>query len=209
VLIDQALPRLEELVRFRPTMERHNLLGSAFKRRAMVNLVANQRQATARDLREMRAAYGEALRVGRSERCADLFYPSANCLAADLVSKSNKSKVALDRGLVSHIERYVSERSKIEVDFWSLATEIELKQYQALGARALAARLGGLKRRYRDLYARATSARMWSSVYDNAYLVLSGYATGPGKGPNKAGPERAAAEELLTLLRGYAHPGDE
>ena len=104
----------------------------------------------------------------------------------------------------------MSERSKIEVDFWSVATEIELKQYQALGARALAARVGGLKRRYRDLYARATSARMWSSVYDNAYLVLSGYATGQANGPNrKAGPEREAAEELLTLLRGYAHPGEE
>jgi hypothetical protein len=209
-LIDQALPRLDELVRLRPTMERHNLVGSAFKRRAMVNLVANQRRATARDLRAMRAAYDNALRAGRSERRADLFYPAANCLAADIVSKAGKSKVALDRRLVSQIERYVSERSKIEVDFWSVATEIELKQYLALGARALAARLGGLKHRYRDLYARASSARMWSSVYDNAYLVLSGYATGQAKRSNKkAGPEREAAEELLTLLRGYAHPGEE
>jgi hypothetical protein len=125
------------------------------------------------------------------------------------VSKSGSGTVALDRTLVSHIERSVAERSKIEVDFWSVAAEIELKQYQALGARALATRAAGLKRRYRDLYARATSARMWSSVYDNAYLVLSGYAARQAGGPDKkAGPEREAAEELLTLLRGYAHPGD-
>jgi hypothetical protein len=215
-LIDQALPRLQELVKFRPTMERHSLVGSTLKRRAMLNLAANQRQATLRDLRQMRAAYDDALRVGQSERREQgdhriaLFYPAANSLAADIVLKAGNRSVALDRTLVSHIERYLESRSKSEVDFWSVATEIELKQYRAIGSRTLAARLGSLKRLYQDLYARGTSARMWSSVYDSGYLVLNGYATAQGKIPKlKSRRERAAAEELLTLLRRYAHPGEE
>jgi hypothetical protein len=66
-----------------------------------------------------------------------------------------------------------------------------------------------------DIVSRAGKSRvaldrgLCERVYDNAYLVLTGYATGQAKGSNKkAGPEREAAEELLTLLRGYAHPGE-
>jgi hypothetical protein len=43
---------------------------------------------------------------------------------------------------------------------------------------------------------------MWASVYDTACLVLPNYAS------RAKGKERAAANELLVQLRGFAHPDE-
>jgi hypothetical protein len=209
-MIAEAIVWLEEFARFRPTMERQNLIGSALKRRALVNLVARRRTAMARDLVEMRAAYEKALRVGEKEGRADLFYPAANCLAADVVlGLKNRKTAPLDRKLVALVDAFVESRSKIEVDFWSVAADIELEQYQAVASHGLARKFKTLKRRYEDLHERATSARMWSSVYDTAYLVLASHRDGGrgSKGPRrKADPTSTAADQLLQMLRKYAHP---
>jgi hypothetical protein len=76
-----------------------------------------------------------------------------------------------------------------------------LEEYQAIAARKLAARQKHLERRYKDLHARATSRRLWASVYDNGLLVLESYAR-----RSTSVKERTAAEALVMTLGTFAHP---
>jgi tetratricopeptide (TPR) repeat protein len=199
-LIAMSLGVLTELAQMHPTMERQSLVASAIKRRAMVNTAGGHAAQTRRDLAEMRAAYAEAVRIGKTQKDSDLHYPASNCLAADLVLGLTKKAVKLDKALVSLVDMNVKARAGANADFWSVASGIELKQYQAIAARTLARGLNSLKAQYQNLHARATSTRMWASVYDTAYLVLAGYAQ---QGPRR---ERPAANELLTVVRSFAHP---
>lgn len=199
-LIAMSLELLAELVRMHPTMERQSLVASALKRRALVNMAGGHAAQTRRDLTEMRAAYAEAVRIGKTEKNADLDYPASNCLAADVVLGLTRKAVKLDKALVALVDTHVKARAGANADFWSVMSGIELKQYQAIASRGLARGVKSLKAQYDNLHARATSARMWASVYDNAFLVLAGYAQ------QGSVQERRAANELLAVVRTFAHP---
>lgn len=201
-LLAASLNRLRPLAAHNPSLERQSLVGSTLKRRAMVNTAAGQPAQTRRDLVEMRAAYADAVRIGQSQKDADLYYPAANCLAADVVLGAGKRSVVLDRALVSVVKKQLEARAGASANFWSEATAIELRQYEAIAARRLAREFPRLKARYQQLFERATSIRMWASVYDNAYLLLAGYAQ------HGSTRERDAAMKLLTIVRGFAHPND-
>jgi hypothetical protein len=200
-MIAHAVDLLRELADVHKTMERQSLVGSAIKRRAMVNTAAGDAARIRRDLRDMRAAYAEAVRLGRAEKNPQLHYPASNFLAAGVALAPATRSIKLDRELVTLVERHVNARLD-EADFWSIVTGTELKQYQAIASRSLARHRRILEARYKDLHVRATSRRMWSSVYDNAWLVLAGYAR---RGPAR---ERPAAAALLDMLRGFAHPNE-
>ena len=90
-----------------------------------------------------------------------------------------------------------------DANFWSVAGEIELRQYQAIAGRKLAAAYPHLKKAYLDLHKRVAATRMWSSVYDTACLVLPSYADRVG------GREKSTAKALLEQLRAFAHPDEE
>ena len=205
-LIERALTLLNEVVAFNSTMERESLIASAYKRRALVNTAAGQTVRVRRDLVEMKKAYEKALRVGKTEDGADLYYPASNCLAAEVAfGVYQRGRLRLDGEIPHIVEKYLEAKSGADADFWSVVGNIELEQYQAIAARKLSARRVHLERLYRDLYERAKSTRMWASVYDNASLVLGSYA---GPRPSASTKERHAAEALLTMLRTFAHPED-
>ena len=205
-LIEAALTLLHELTAFTSTMERESLVASAFKRRALVNTAAGQPVRVRRDLVQMKQAYEKALKVGKTEDGADVYYPASNCLAADVALGARKrARLRLDAGILDTVQKYLEAKSGVDADFWSVVGTIELEQYQAIAARRLGARRTHLERLYRDLYARAQSTRMWASVYDNASLVLGSCA---GSRSSASARERQAAEALLTLLRTFAHPED-
>ena len=101
ILIKDALDGLRALQRIRPTMERQSLIASAIKRRVLVDIVAGRAARARRDLIEMRKIYAEAVRIGQGEKNAELHYPASNCLAADLVLGSRKTRVTLDKKYVA------------------------------------------------------------------------------------------------------------
>jgi hypothetical protein len=134
---------------------------------------------------------------------ADLYYPASNCLAADVALARGGTRTAFDDKTVKLVTQYLDAKSSADADFWSVVGTIELEEYEAVAARKLAARQKHLERRYRDLRARATSRRLWASVYDNGLLVLEAYAR-----RSSSPRERAAAEALISILRTFAYPED-
>jgi len=200
-LIAQSLELLTKLIAVGPTMERANLIGSAYKRKALVDGAAGRRARIRRDLEQMRASYQKAQDLGGKTGDPDVFYPAANRLTADVALHAGTRRWrALDRETASIVRKSLEARSAADPDFWSVVGETELDQYEALARRKLAPALRKLLRAYEDLHKRVTATRMWASVYDTACLVLPNYAS------RATGRERTAANELLAQLRDFAHP---
>jgi hypothetical protein len=183
-------------------MERQSLVGSAYKRLALIDGVSAGRSAHVRGhLEAMREAYARALDTGRSSGETDLYYPAASCLVADVaLNGGRRAWRGLDRKMLETVEDSLGARRGHDADFWSVAGEIELRQWQALARRRLASEQETLTKAYHDLHNRAKAVRMWASVYDTACLVLRGYAARASE------TEAKAANALLALVRDYAHP---
>ncbi len=200
-LIRQSLDLLGKLTAVESTMERESLIGSAHKRAALVDAAAGRQSQVDRSLRRMKAAYALAMKVGRRSGNRDLFYPASNCVVADVaLNGGRRGWRGVDRALLAGVRESLKAKSRQDADFWSLVGAIELDQWDALAKRRLKRARPALAKAYQDLYKRVKAARMWASVYDTACLVLANYAA------RSARPERLAAQELLVLLRSFAHP---
>jgi hypothetical protein len=184
-------------------MERASLIGSAYKRKALVDGAAGRRARVQHDLKQMRAAYEDALTVGEQSGSTNVYYPASNRLTADVAMHAGTRRWrSLDREMARMLRKSLKDRSASDPDFWSVVGETELDQYEALSARKLAPARKQLSRAYDDLHKRVTATRMWASVYDTACLVLPNYAS------RASAKERAAANELLDQLRKFAHPDE-
>ena len=86
-------------------------------------------------------------------------------------------------------------------DFWSVVGIPEMSVYEALAAKNPAAQLPAMLpaifAAYEDLHARAGTAWMWGSVFDQAGFVLKHFS-------GRSAAEAKAVKELLGVLRGYA-----
>ena len=91
-LIDESLALLTKLVAVEETMERASLIGSAYKRRALVDGAAGRRERMQRDLRQMSVSYRNAEIVGAASGSSDLFYPLSNRLAAEVAQHAGKPR---------------------------------------------------------------------------------------------------------------------
>jgi tetratricopeptide (TPR) repeat protein len=201
-LIEESIALLTKLIAVQQTIERASLIGSAYKRRALVNGAAGRRAPVQRALRQMKAAYEDARAVGEKSGASDLYYPASNCLAADVALNAGTRRWNLDRESIRILRKSLKAKSAADPDFWSVVGEAEIDQYEALAGRSLAAARRQLMKAYEDLHKRVTATRMWASVYDTACLVLPNYAS------RATGKERAAANELLAQLRTFAHPDE-
>jgi CHAT domain-containing protein len=200
-LIAGSLELLTKLIAVGPTMERASLIGSVYKRKALVDGAAGRRARIRRDLEQMRVSYQKAQDLGEKLGAVDVYYPAANRLTADVALHAGKPRWrALDRETASIVRKSLEAKSADDPDFWSVVGETELDQYEALARRKLAPALRPLLRAYEDLHKRVTATRMWASVYDTACLVLPNYAS------RATGREQTAANELLAKLRSFAHP---
>jgi len=200
-LLAQSLELLTRLNALEPTMTRASLIGSAYRRMALVDGIAGRPARARRALMQMRAAYLDAQQLGEQSGAADLYYPIANQLTADVALHAGTARWRrLDRKTVTLLRNSLEAKSATEPDFWSVVGEIELDEYEALAARKLAPARKHLSRAFEDLHQRVTATRMWASVYDTACLVLANYAR------RTTGKEKAAANELLAQLRVFAHP---
>ena len=193
--IDAGIVLLEKLVSIQPSMERWSMLGSAYKRLAMVLDAAGEPSSNA--IAEMKSRYRQAEQAGRKAKLPNVFYPMLNLIAAELVSRGRARK-PLGPDRVTEIRQALELQMRDDPEFWAAAGQIELTMYEALASsEGLSSRLRQIMVAYRDLNARVKAKSMWASVYDQAGFVL------PRAIPRTAKAEMRAAAQLLELLRSF------
>jgi tetratricopeptide (TPR) repeat protein len=192
-LIGEAIALLENLWRIAPTVERDSLLGAAYKRLALVEAAAKNGTAETSAIEKMHAHYLGAEKMAAAQRPADVFYPAANRMAAELVLNAARQKWSgFDGREVAAVMQALASRPP---DFWSEVGQIEMRVYQAAAKRELAAAQPALERAYEDLFARAKNTAWWRSAYDQMRFVLPRYADAV-----RVPAERRAAAAILEKL---------
>lgn len=206
--IESALDGLRGLLDKYPTVERFSLLGSAYKRRALLARQHGHRDKERAALEQSLDAYKRGEALARETDSAALFYPGLNRMALELVLRGPVGAVGtvgnVGRGKArssdaeSELQASLEASNRVAPDFWSQVGHVELELYRALSQGRLAAEAPRLERAWTDVRLRVPNPSWWQSVFDQADLVLPPYfETGvPAEGK--------AAETLWKLLKGYA-----
>ena len=92
-------------------MERASLIGSAYTRKALVAGAAGRRASVQQSLRQMRAAYLDAQKVGEKSGATDVYYPITNRLAADVALHAGTRGRSLDRETAAILRKSLKARS--------------------------------------------------------------------------------------------------
>jgi tetratricopeptide (TPR) repeat protein len=199
--IGKSRELLEKLLAIQLTAERENLLGSAFKRLAMVEMSIGHHEAADAAVEEMVRHYEQAAKLVSREPGSDISYPYLNCLAADVERYAGRADwPGLEGPRLIDVEQELVRRNRDRPDFWSKAGVIELSMYKALAARALAEHRSEITKAYTNLHACVPATRFWSSVFDQARFVLWPYASAAAE------DERAAANAVLEQLNKFRTP---
>ncbi len=203
--IKDALAGLERLVAVQPTAERESLCGSACKRLAMVEAEAGNARAEVRAIETMKAHYERAEALARASQDPDLFYPTLNRIAAELIVDAGTQGWKLDPAAVGEARQSLAAKTRDDPDFWSVVGLIELRTYEAIADRGLARLQSSIEDDYDDLHRRVSAPWLWRSVSDQARFVLSKYIK------RASAVEKKAAKELLEKLESLAgsNAGDE
>jgi hypothetical protein len=195
--IAESVKRLETLVQLQSTMERESLLGSAYKRLAMVEAAAGGDDTAA--IRKMHKHYRRAEAHGRAAGLPDVFYPGLNSIVAELALTAGAARrKRLDTNAVAAVRDDIATKARDDPDFWSVSGLTELDMWQALDRGDLAACREEIERQCDHLHDRVSASAFWSSVYDTACFVLPRYAARAG------GEEETAANALLARLKVFA-----
>lgn len=199
--ISEALRTLQALAGLQPTLERHSLCGSAYKRLAMIERREGDAAAEQAAMTLALEAYARAETLARATEAPDLFYPALNRMALELVAeRGNRTWKGFKPEATAAARRSLMDKARLDPDFWCYANLIEIDVYEAVAARQLAAAVGALLLRFGELHGRVSAVASWGSVSDNATLVLRPYmASAPAA-------EKAAAKRLLDVLEGYVQP---
>lgn len=191
--IEKAIGLLERVHAIGATIERESLLGSAYKRLALVaTSERDKRDALAKSLRYYTSATDRA----RESAPTELFYPALNCISLQLVLRGPKSRMPLDPKLIEETRRSAAQKHADDPDFWSAMAGVELALYEALASGDLAAALKPILIDLEDVVRRTRSRREWSSVIEQFHWILDHYRGTPGL-PQK---EREAIDKLLRAL---------
>jgi hypothetical protein len=194
-----AIKLLKTLVTIQPSMERKSLLGSAYKRLALVEAAAGRKSNEMVAIERMKAYYAEAEQLGRDGSVADIFYPALNHLMADLaVHAGTPGWPGLSPLSVETVRNSLAAKVRDDPDFWSVVGETELRLYEALSGGTLATERAQIERELTDLAGRVAATRLWGSVHDNARFLLPKYAA------RVSGDEQQAADGILSLLERLA-----
>ncbi len=196
-VLGTATAMLANIQAIEPNMERLSLVGSAFKRKAMILRVAGR---PAREINEaidrMEAFYDKAESLGADR--SDRFYPALNRLSAALARAAGRT-VSLDTVQIAAIRQSLASSVREAPDFWNLADEINLRLYEALAEGRLADARHELVASFDDLAARVPGQWYWSSVLEHLEFVLHGLVHG-----RRSAAERNAAKAVLEAVRGHA-----
>jgi len=197
--IVHAIGRLQALADRHATAERCSLIGSAFKRLAMLEQRAGNTAAARAALDAAARGYEQAETLAAEAGSSELFHPALNRMALELVVHGGeKGWHGLDRARTQAVRQSLEQRTQTDPDFWSCIGQLEVELYEALAERRLAASLVSLAEGYANIHARLSAAKSWRTVADQARFVLE---------PVRAraqGKEHEAAGELLQRLLAYA-----
>jgi hypothetical protein len=184
-------------------MERESLLGSAYKRLAMIEALAREGKETAEEvsgetdaLSRMQHHYQLAETLGMQHKLSGVYYPALNRIGAELAIARGGS-VALDAAVADVIRQNLDAHVAEAPDFWNVVSQTELRVYEALANGRLKAELKPVIDAYDDLHRRIRQSWMWASVAEQAEFVLTRYAN-----PDPA--EQDSARQLIRHLRAFA-----
>jgi hypothetical protein len=196
--VEDTIQVLEDLVRLQPSVERESLLGSAYKRLAMIEAAAGRDDEPA--IRKMREHYQRAEKLGREGGFKNLFYPALNGITAEVaLNAARREPSELDREALDRVRKILAAKALDDPDFWTVSGPTELEMWQALEQRALAPEWPVIAEAFDDLYARVSSPSSWASIYDNARFVLTRYEKHASKDD-----EKSAARSVLQKLQAFA-----
>ena len=196
--IHGALRLLDALVRLAPTLERESLTASAWKRLAQLEGLANQTAARHKALEQMVEHYtraeAQALRTGQLE----VFYPSLNLLAAELLLHGGDRRWrGLDAERTRRVRQSLERKRREDPDFWSVVGLPELGIYEALATQTLDAQLPGILQVLTELQGRIGTEWLWASLADQLEFVL-------GDTGKRDARQQRAGTQLLATLRSWA-----
>ncbi|MBN3751481.1 CHAT domain-containing protein [Paraburkholderia sp. Tr-20389] len=200
--VNGALKRINTLIALSPTMERHNICASAYKRLAMIERFAQQPKAEHEALEMMLKGYYASLDRARITDDSNSFYPALNCLAAELVVRPPGEIRSLNNDLANNAESWLARKNRQSPDFWSVYSVSELNIYRWLADGTFSDHAPQLELTLARLHTRVPSVRYWRIVSGQCEFVLSRFCSAANEG------EYDAAQRLLNLLRGWAEePG--
>ncbi len=201
--IHEALDELNALSRLYPTVERLSLLGSAWKRLALLDAMGPNKTAERESLKNALTAYRSAETLAAQQTDPDYFYPALNRMALEIRQSAEQAQpIPWDGEAADRARANIQNRLATSPDFWSHVGLIELQVLEAAAAQRLAPELPAVLKAYRDVAQRVSSSWLWASVADQALFVLMPY------GLCMTGTERGAARDVLELLIRLAHPGE-
>jgi hypothetical protein len=201
-LAAMAVELLDGLLAFAPTVERHNIMGSAHKRLALLARDAAVRREA---LSHMALAYARAATLQQAPSGEPDGYAAINAWTAQIVlawhggraAKAQPKLPAMEVGL-PHLEALAAESLRSE-DFWAraLAGDCALLRLIAKAAPA-AADIDAVVRAYRGAATLGVRPREWNSVLSQVD-ILKALA-----GSSAQGRIAAALETLHSRLQGAA-----
>ncbi|MFS8980779.1 CHAT domain-containing protein [Cupriavidus necator] len=184
--LDDAILLLTSLETIHKSQEVHNLLGSAYKRKYMVQRAWHGddyvTDTTLQDdsLEQMQCAFGAGERLGRIGDGSGCDYAALNLVAARLVATSERDDGTLSadeiRTLTGGIRRSLVERRQSAPDFWGVAGMIELRIYEGLADGSLPSALDDIVGELQELYRRVPSRLSWASIRDHYHFFLADFA---------------------------------
>ncbi len=195
--LTDAIDMLARLAALQPTMERLSLVGSAYKRMALmaddVTLDAAQvEQAIAR----MVGFYEQAEALGRAGGL-DFYYPAVNALVGRLAQGMHQ----IDAVLLAELRQALVSKTQDDPDFWSVVGLTELRMFEALASARLHEEQTAIGAEFAALRDRVSAAGMWDSVFKQMEFLRQYAMAGSPAG------ERAAADAILRVLQEFAGAG--
>lgn len=199
--VTAALAAFDNLIEQHPTIERHNLAGSAWKRLAMIESDLGREADARKAIAHMGAHYARAAEAARGIGSDAFFYPGLNLLVADLAAHAGQARwPGLDATLVAQVQASLEAKARRDPDFWSVVGRTELQLLQAAAAGSVARSQAHVAAEFADLQRRVSAPTEWRSVYDTDRFVLDRYAR------HASATEQRACRELLAQLAGYGWP---
>lgn len=194
--MQDALRMLDALVRIAPTLERESLMASAWKRLAQLEGLANQAAPRQKALEQMVEHYTRAEAIALQTGQLEVFYPSLNLLAAELLLRARDRRwPGFDRERTRRVRQSLERKRREDPDFWSVVGLPELDIYEALATQTLGARLPTVLPVLAELQGRIGTELLWASLADQLGFVLEHLPVG------NAAEGRAAAQLLATLRK--------
>ncbi len=195
----EAVQRLDALCALQATPERQALLGSAYKRQALLHARQGRRRSELAALRHAAHHYERAERLAAAGHAGNLYYPALNGLGVQMrLAALERKPLNWPRARLAAIDASLKAAQASAPDFWCEAGAIELRLYKAVAARRLARLADDLVDAFNNLALRVAAPRLWDSVATNERMVLEPYAQ------QASPPEAKAARMLLATLAALA-----